>query len=134
MASFADKLNNKTNESTTITYKCDKCGECKNKFFIHLDMNGNNKYICSYLCSKDMHITYGKDYWDKLVNIEDFQHLTPLIYRRNYKPNFEIEYDMLNPDRNDTFRELEEEDRRIEELEKEYEMDYSSDGSSDYGY
>jgi len=46
MASFADKLNNKTNESTTITYKCDKCGECKNKFFIHLDMNGNNKYIC----------------------------------------------------------------------------------------
>ena len=60
MTSFANKLSNKTDESTTITYKCDKCGKCKNKFFIHLDMDGDNKYICSYLCSKEMHIDYGK--------------------------------------------------------------------------
>ena len=45
MTSFANKLSNKTDESTTITYKCDKCGKCKNKFFIHLDMDGDNKYI-----------------------------------------------------------------------------------------
>ena len=43
-----------------------------------MNINNKDKYICSYICSKDMHETYGKEYWNNVVNIEDFQHLRPL--------------------------------------------------------
>ena len=126
MASFADKLNNKKNESTTVTYKCDKCGESKRSFFIHLDQGKGDKYICSYLCSKEMHIDYGKDHWNDVVNIEDFQYPTPPIYGKKYKHQFGIQEDMINTDRNIHVQEMYDEDRRTESIEQEM-IDLSSD-------
>ena len=129
MTSFADKLNNKSDESTTITYKCDKCGECKRSFFIHLDQGKGDKYICSYLCSKEMHIDYGKDHWNDVINLSDFQHPTPPIYGKKYKHQFGVRVDMINTDRNIHIQEMYEEDKRIEILEQEI-IDSTSD--SDY--
>lgn len=132
MPSFADKLNNKTDESTTITYKCDKCGKYKTKFFIHLDQGKGNKYICSYLCSKEMYIDYGKDYWNDVVNIEDFQHPTPPIYGNKYKHQFGVQKDLINTDRNIHVQEMYNEDKRVELMEQEIicftsDSDYYSD-------
>tara|TARA_B100000161_G_C33359541_1_gene328298 strand:+ start:193 stop:588 length:396 start_codon:yes stop_codon:yes gene_type:complete len=118
MTSFADKLQNKKNESTTITYKCDKCGECKQRYFIHLDQGKGAKYICSYLCSNEMHIDYGKDYWDSVVNTEDFNYPKPPIYGKRYKHEFGIQRDIINSHRNDLVQELYNEDLRVEELER----------------
>ena len=128
MSSFANKLTNKKNESTTITYKCDKCGECKSRYFIHLNQGMGDKYICSYLCSNNMHIDYGKDYWDSVVNIEDFNYPKPPIYCKSYEHDFGVKKDLINSDRNDFVQELYDEDLRVEELERE--SGYSSD--SDY--
>ena len=125
MSSFADKLQNKKNESTTITYKCDKCGECKKKYFIHLDQGNGDKYICSYLCSKEMHLDYGKDYWDSVVNTEDFNYPKPPIYGKKYEYQFGVKQDLINSDRNYFVQELYDEDLRVEELERE--LNYSSD-------
>ena len=118
MSSFADKLSNKINESTTITYKCDKCGECKRRYFIHLNQGCGDKYICSYLCSKEMHIDYGKDYWDSVVNTEDFNYPKPPIYGKQYKYQFGVKQDIINSHRNMFVQELYDEDLRVEELER----------------
>ena len=133
MPSFTDKLQNKKEVTEYITsFKCDRCGECKNKFFIHMDINKKDKYICTYLCSKDMHINYGKDYWDNVVNIEDFQHPRPLQIKQEYKETFKVEYDHINDDRNVFIQSLEDEDKRVEKLEKEYEYDSSESSNMDY--
>jgi hypothetical protein len=128
MTSFADKLSNKQHESTTITYRCDKCGESKSRYFIHLNQGCGDKYICSYLCSNEMHIDYGKDYWDSVINTEDFNYPKPPIYGKKYKHRFGVEYDLINSDRNNLVQELYNEDLRVEELERD--SGYSSD--SDY--
>ena len=125
MSSFADKLQNKKNESTTITYKCDKCGEYKQKYFIHLDQGYDDKYICSYLCSKEMHIDYGKDYWNSVINTEDFNYPKPPIYDKKYEYQFGVKQDLINSDRNYFVQKLYDEDLRVEELERE--LGYSSD-------
>ena len=129
MSSFANKLCNKKNESTTITYKCDKCGECKQRYFIHLDQGCGDKYICSYICSKDMHIDYGKDYWDSVVNTEDFNYPKPPIYGKKYAYEFGVQKDIINSYRNDFVQELYDEDLRVEELEREF---YDSSDSEYY--
>ena len=131
MASFADKLSNTTDESTTITYKCDKCGECKRSFFIHLDQGKGDKYICSYLCSGDMHLDYGQDYWNTVVNVEDFNHLRPIVEVKKVKEKFAIEYNELDHERNEFIQSLIDDDKNTEELEKEYELS-SSDSEYDY--
>ena len=133
MPSFSDKLQNKKKVTEYSTsFKCDKCGECKTKYFIHMDINKKDKYICSYLCSKDMHINYGKSYWDNVVNIEDFQHPRPLQIKQEYKETFKVEYDHINDDRNVFIQSLEDEDKRVEKLEKEYEYDSSESSNNEY--
>jgi len=133
MPSFSDKLQNKKEVTKYITsFKCDKCGECKAKYFIHMNIDNSDKYICSYLCSKDMHINYGKNYWDNLVNIEDFQHPRPLQIKNESMDKFKVVHDPINNDRNEFIQSLEEEDKRVEALEKDYE--YNSSDSSDMDY
>ena len=101
--SFSDKLIGKSDKTESIYYVCDTCSKCKIKYFINLDIDGENKYICSYLCSKNLHEKYGKNYWDKLVNIEDFnKYPTPPIYNNiNNYDKFSIkispEVGVINP-------------------------------------
>ena len=66
MTSFADKLTGDVGEDIQYQreYACDKCCNNSKSYFIHMNIDNKDKYICSYICSKDMHETYGKDYWD----------------------------------------------------------------------
>lgn len=130
--SFSDKLIGKVVESKSINYVCDTCSKCKNNYFINLNIDGENKYICSYLCSKNLHEKFGKNYWDNLVNIEDFnKYPIPPIYNNKYNENrFELKISPYETDRLEYYNEMLEEDRRIAELEN-Y-SDTSSNSEYDY--
>ena len=130
--SFSDKLKGKTAPCESINYVCDTCSKCKNKYFINLDIDGENKYICSYLCSKNLHEKYGKNYWDNLVNVEDFnKYPIPPIYNNKYNENrFELKISPYETERLEYYNEMLEEDRRIAELEN-Y-SDTSSNSEYDY--
>jgi len=134
MSTFAESLLNKNDSnSNIISYKCDRCNKCSNKYFIHMNKEGMDKYICSYLCCGDLHLDYGKDYWDSVVNLEDFNHLRPIVEVKKMKEKFAIEYNELDHERNEFIQSLIDEDNRILELEKEYEVS-SSDSDYDYDY
>ena len=130
MPSFSDKLQNKKEVTEYITsFKCDKCGEYKAKYFIHMNIDSSDKYICSYLCSKDMHITYGKGYFQYVVNTEDFNHPRPLV-DNVVNDKFKVNKDIYDSERYDFLCGLEEEDKRVELLETEYGR-YSSSSDSE---
>ena len=96
-----------------------------------MNKDGKDTYICSYLCSKDLHLDYGRDYWDTVVNLEDFNHLRPIVEVKKEKEKFSIEYNELDHERNEFIQSLIDEDKRIEELEREYELS-SSDSENEY--
>ena len=124
--SFSDKLNNVVEENNIQVYKCDKCSKCKEKYFIHMNIDNSDKYVCSYLCSKDLHKKY-KNYWDSVVNLEDFnKYPIPVLYTNNIK-KFKINISPYDVERYEYQLEMEEEDRRIKELEN-----YSDSSNSDY--
>jgi hypothetical protein len=130
MTSFADKLNDKKDIQSFCGYNCDKCTENKGSYFIHMKIDNKNKYICSYICSKDMHETYGNDYWGNVVNIEDFNHLRPIIKNKVVKEKFSIDRDPMDGERYEFFNKLDEEDMETSRIEEEY--GYSSSSCSDY--
>ena len=126
---FTDKVNGKEEVSLHREYKCDKCSKNKYKYFIHMDIDGEDKYICSYLCSKDMHITYGKGYFQYVVNTEDFNHPKPLV-DNVVNDKFKVNKDIYDSERYDFLCGLEDEDKRVELLETEYGR-YSSNSDSE---
>ena len=129
--SYSLAIQNMCDEKPCMGYKCDKCDRIRSKYFIHLDLKGKNKYICSYICSKNMNEVYGKDYWDHVVNIEDFQkYPLPIISRVPKKDKFSMEYDMINSERNEFIQSLQEEDERIRKME--IDMETYNSSSSDY--
>tara|TARA_B110000858_G_C17603502_1_gene381145 strand:- start:73 stop:477 length:405 start_codon:yes stop_codon:yes gene_type:complete len=128
---FSDKVNGKEDVSSVRKeYKCDKCRNSKLKFFIHMDIDGEDKYICSYLCSKDMHITYGKNYFQNVVNTEDFNHPKPLV-DNVVNDKFKVNKDIYDSERYDFLCELEDEDKRVELFELACEQRYSSNSDSE---
>ena len=66
-----------------------------------------------------MHITYGKGYFQYVVNTEDFNHPRPLVDNVT-NDKFKVNKDIYDSERYDFLCELEEEDRRVELLEIEY--------------
>ena len=128
MLSFTDKVKGKKLVKPFGGYKCDKCMKNKSKFFMHMNMKGEDKYICSYLCSKNMHITYGKEYWNHVVNTEDFNHLKPLPIHTDKPEKFRIEKDPYDGDRYAFLNDLEEEDERVRQFEEEL-SDWSNSNS-----
>lgn len=131
MESFMDKVKGKKEVKPFGGYKCDKCQNTKTKFFIHMDVYGKDKYICSYLCSKDMHITYGKEYWRNVVNTEDFNHLRPIQINIEKPEKFRIEKDPYDGERYDFLNNLEEEDERVRKYEEELSMEDNSYSESE---
>ena len=129
MDSFANKLLNKEEVTDTIaSYKCDRCSKSHDTFFIQMkSFQHKDKFICSYMCSKDMHLDYGKDYWTNVVNLEDFQHLAPIHNIKQTKEKFSVEYDPIDSDRNEFVQSLIEEDERVEKLIEGFNNESSSD-------
>lgn len=128
--SFSDKLMGKVEENKIIQFKCDNCSKCKQKYFMKLNINNNDKYICSYLCSKNLHEQYGKNYWDYVENIEDFnKYPTPPIYNNKYNEDkFKVKISPYDIERLEYYNEMIEEDRRV------YELENCSDTSSNSEY
>ena len=130
MTSFANKLLNKEEVTDTIaSYKCDRCYKCQDTFFIQMKVQCMDKFICSYMCSKDMHLDYGKDYWTNVVNLEDFQHLAPIQNIKQTKEKFSVEYDPIDSDRNEFVQSLIEEDERVDKLIEGFNNESSSSDS-----
>ena len=124
--SFSDKVNNVVEENNIKVYKCDTCSKCKEKYFIHMNIDNSDKYVCSYLCSKDLHKKY-KNYWDSVVNIEDFnKYPIPALHTKNSE-KFKIDISPYDVERYEYQMEMEAEDQRIKELEN-----YSDNSNSDY--
>ena len=124
--SFSDKLIGKEEVKGNIEYVCDTCSKCKDKYFIHMNIDNSDKYVCSYLCSKDLHKKYN-NYWDSVVNLEDFnKYPIPVLYKNNIK-KFKIDISPYDVERYEYQLEMEEEDRRIKELEN-----FSDSSNSDY--
>ena len=132
MTSFADKLTGEVDEDVQYQreYACDKCCNNSKTYFIHMNIDNKDKYICSYICSKDMHETYGNDYWDDVVNLEDFNNLRPIIKNKVVKEKFSIDRDPMDGERYEFFSKLDEEDMETARIEEEY--GYTSSSSSDY--
>ena len=130
--SYKNMTNNDViEEEYSKTFKCSECNESKNKYFIHMNIDNMDKYVCSYLCCKGLDDKYGEDHMKYVVNIKDFQHLRPLKpsgYKEN-KNKFSLEYDYINEDRNEFIESLYLEDERMSKLEEEYSYISSSSDS-----
>jgi len=127
--SFSDKLNGKEEVKGDIEYVCDTCLKCKQKYFIHMNIENNDKYVCSYLCSKDLHKKYN-NYWDSVINLEDFnKDPMPLLYKKNVE-KFKIEISPYDIERYEYHMEMEKEDKYIETLEN----SSQSSSNSEYDY
>ena len=112
-------------------FTCSECNNSTDKYFIHMNIDNMDKYICSYLCCKDLDNKYGEDHMRYVVNIKDFQHLRPLKpsgYKEN-KKDFIINHDYINEDRNEFIESLYLEDERMSKLEEEYSYISSSSDS-----
>ena len=123
--SFSDKLLGKVMKNEKIQYECDTCSKCTKKYFINLNIKGKNKYICSYLCSKNLHGKYGKNYWDNLVNVEDFNKYPQPIITKKKVEKFKIEISPWDIERLEYYNEMLEEDKRVEALENRSDGSYS---------
>ena len=79
-------------------------------------------HACNYICSNRLSFYIGSGYWERVINKEDFPGPRPVFQtinsRRDITVNFGIE---------EIRREIEDEEKRIEELEA-----YESDESFDY--
>jgi inhibitor of KinA sporulation pathway (predicted exonuclease) len=132
MTSFADKLTGEVDEGIQYQreHTCDKCCNNSKSYFIHMNIDNKDKYICSYICSKDMQETYGNDYWDDVVNLEDFNNLRPIVKKVEKVEKFSIDRDPMDGERYEFFNKLDEEDIETSRIEEEY--GYSSSSCSDY--
>ena len=127
--SFSDKVNNVVEENNIKVYKCDTCSKCKEKYFSHMNIDNSDKYICSYLCSKDLHKKYN-NYWDSVVNLEDFnKYPIPVLHTKN-KEKFKVEISPYDVERYEYYMEMEREDKYIETLEN----SSQSSSNSEYDY
>ena len=124
--SFSDKLIGKEEVKENAKYLCDTCSKCKDKYFIHMNIDNSDKYVCSYLCSKDLHKKY-KNYWDNVINLKDFnKYPIPVLHTKN-KEKFKIEISPYDVERYEYYMEMEKEDKYIETLENSSQSSSNSD-------
>jgi len=118
-------MNSKKNEVIDEEDNTIRCIHCKKtivgKPWISVECSSNEViHACDYICSNRLHFYIGSGYWDRVINKEDFPGPRPVFQsravRRDITVNFGIE---------DIRREIEEEEKRIQDIE-----DYESDDSS----
>jgi hypothetical protein len=72
-----------------------------------------------------MHETYGKNYWDNLVNVDDFNKYPQPITDNKKVEKFKIEISPWDIERLEYHNEMLEEDKRVEALENCSDSSYS---------
>ena len=85
---------------------------------------------CSYLCSQSIDRVVGKQYLNRIINKEDFNHITPITRRSNTN-----KYDSLitNTERQEILNEIILEEQRMNQLEEDYYNEsYSSEENDEY--
>ena len=84
------------------------------------------KHCCSYLCSNEIRRVVGYNYLERIVNKEDFQHVTPIVYKKD-------PIVITDSVRNEIQAEIEKEEKRMEMIEQLWheENNYSDNTSSD---
>ena len=124
-----NKNKNENENEIEIEIKEIKCFECKKiieeKPWIILSCDNGNFHIygCSYHCSKDLGQFMGGSYWDKVVNKEDFlKDPIPYQFEKELKKK---EICFNDYEINQIKEEIEEEEKRIQRYEEEF--NYSSD-------
>ena len=117
---------NDENEIEDIENHCFQCKkEIKEKPWITLSCDNGDFYIhgCSYHCSKDLGTFMNGSYWSKVVNKEDFlKDPIPYQFEKELK---EKEICFNDYEINQIKEEIEEEEKRIQRYEEEF--NYSSD-------
>ena len=79
-------------------------------------------HACNYICSNRLSFYIGSGYWDRVLNKEDFPGPRPVFQTRNYRRDITVNFGI-----EEIRREIEDEEKRIEELEC-----YESDESYNY--
>ena len=79
-------------------------------------------HACNYICSNRLSFYIGSGYWDRVLNKEDFPGPRPVFQTRNYRRDITVNFGI-----EEIRREIDDEERRIEELEA-----YESDESYNY--
>ena len=105
---------------------CNKEFDSKPWLIVYCDKNYH--YGCSYLCSRNFKGILGPNYWDGLINKEDFQEPRPVFgfTQRSNSKDITTGFGMY-----EIRQEIEDENLRIERIEEEYENESSEDGFSD---
>lgn len=103
-----------------------QCIHCKSiingKAWLSVKYENKIYKACNYSCSVKMGNYVGPNYWDKIINKEDFNEPRPVLHYKKNKIDITTGFGM-----DDIRREIEEEERRIYELEQIYENNSNSD-------
>ena len=107
-----------------------QCLNCKRvidgKPWIIVQLDDKHVYGCSYTCSRDFRELNGTDYWNNVMNKEDFNEPRPVYGYTSRSNNKDI---TTGYGIDEIKEEIDNEEKRIEMIEQEYEYDYSSDES-----
>lgn len=76
---------------------------------------------CNYSCGVNMGNYVGPNYWDKIINKEDFSEPRPVLQYKKNKIDITTGFGM-----DEIRREIEEEEKRINELEQNFENSISN--------
>ena len=108
--------------------QCLKCNKViDGKPWLIVQVGEGMMYGCSYLCSNNFRELIGSDYWKHVVNKEDFNEPRPVFGYTNRSSQKDI---TTGFGIDEIREEIDEEEKRIEMIELEYELDGSSDGFS----
>ena len=115
-------------EKHTVLNECFICKrEVEGKPWISVDM-GFIYHGCSYLCSKQLNDELGENYWDNVINKEDFDVPRPVCQITNISTRGDITTGFGLDEIRD---EIEQENQRIEMLEYEYNVSSSDEDTFD---
>ena len=107
-----------------------QCLNCKKvidgKPWIIVQLDDKHVYGCSYLCSRNFKVLIGTGYWNNVMNKEDFNEPRPVYGYTSRSNNKDI---TTGFGIDEIKEEIDNEEKRIEMIEQEYEYDYSSDDS-----
>tara|TARA_Y100000389_G_scaffold199154_1_gene237000 strand:- start:5062 stop:5430 length:369 start_codon:yes stop_codon:yes gene_type:complete len=99
-----------------------QCIHCKKfingKSWLSVNYEGIIYNACNYSCGVQMHQYVGSNYWDKIINKEDFNEPRPVIPTTT-KVDITTGFDM-----EEIRSEIEQEEERIRKIEENYEDEY----------
>lgn len=106
------------------TIRCIHCkSEIEGKPWISVSCGKDEiVHACNYICSNRVSFYIGSGYWERVINKEDFPGPRPVFQTRNSRRDITVNFGI-----EEIRREIDDEEKRIEELEA-----YESDESYNY--